>query len=194
MHPVGTNLSQVEMAQQQQNPSSGITVLPKELLEKIFKSLPSKNQRLMGGTCRTIRSIFQETFEEQKQQVLSFLRRIWVTNFTPGIEQLFTPDLEKHLVASKNFVDFSEAINSLYLSIYSNYSEENQHFWKEKYEHTQLEDLSTIELLIEILSPLAHNPIMLLSDDFCSKLPLETVDRLVDKLFENVPLDKLKKL
>ena len=183
----------VETAQQQQNPSSVITDLPQELLEIIFKRLPLKNQRLMGGTCKTIRSISQETFEEQKKQVLSFLKRIWVTNFTPGIEQLFTPDLEKHLVASKNFVDFSEAINSLYLSIYSYYSEENQHFWKEKYEHTQLEDLSTIELLIEILRPLPHNPIMLLSDDFCSKLPLETVDRLVDKLFENVPLDKLEK-
>ena len=175
----------VETAQQQQNPSSGITVLPQELLERIFKSLPSKNQRLMGGTCRTIRSISQETFEEQKKQVLSFLKRIWVTNFTPGIEKL--------LVDSKNFKDFSKAINSFYYSIYVKYHEANERFWKAKYEHTQLEDLSTIELLIEILRPLPHNPIMFLSDDFCSKLPLETVDRLVDKLIENVPLDELEK-
>ena len=194
MNPVkGTNSSQLEVAGPNQNPSSGITVLPQELLERIFKSLPPKNQRLMGGTCRTIRSISQETFEEQKKQVLSFLKRSWVTNFTPGIEQLFTPGIEKLLVDSKNFKDFSKAINSFYYSIYVYYCEEKARFWKEKYEHTQLEDLSTIELLIEILRPLPHNPIMLLSDDFCSKLPLETVDRLVDKLFENVPLDKLEK-
>ena len=77
MNPVkGTNSSQLEVAGPNQNPSSGITVLPQELLERIFKSLPSKNQRLMGGTCRTIRSISQETFEEQKKQVLSFLKTI----------------------------------------------------------------------------------------------------------------------
>jgi hypothetical protein len=149
----------VETAQQQQNPSLGITVLPQELLERIFKSLPPKNQRLMGGTCRTIRSISQETFEEQKKQVLSFLKRSWETEFTP--------DMEKLLVDSKNFKQFSEAINSFFTSIFHMHGKANLHFWKTKYEHAKLEDPSTIELLFEILSsspcnPIC-NPIMLLS-------------------------------
>ena len=148
----------VETAQQQQNPSSGITVLPQELLERIFKSLPLKNQRLMGGTCKTIRSISQETFEEQKKQVLSFLKRIWETEFTPDIEEL--------LDDSKNFIDFSKDINDFFWYIFHMHGSAPQHFWKTKYELTKLEDLSTIELLFEILSsPITSpcNPFMTLS-------------------------------
>ncbi len=170
MNPVErTDSSPVETAQQQQNPSSGITVLPQELLVRIFTNLPLENQRLMGGTCKTFRSISQEAFLEQKEQVLSFLKTILGAKFTPGIEEL--------LVASKNFKEFSNVLV---------FSEEGHRFRplliKAINELPALDDFSTIEFLDDALhddSPLFH-----LSYDFCSKIPQETVDKLVSMLIK----------
>jgi hypothetical protein len=170
MNPVqGTNLSQLEAPQQQQNSSSGITVLPHELFDKIFKNLPLKNQRLMGGTCKTFRSISQEAFLEQKEQVVSFLKRILGTKFTP--------DIEKLLVASKNFKEFSNVLR---------FSEEGGRFHplliKAINELPALDDLSTIEFLDDALHE--DSPLFDLSYDSCSKIPQETVDKLVSMLIK----------
>jgi hypothetical protein len=182
MNPVqGTNSSQLEATQQNQNPSLGITVLPQELLEKIFTGLSRKNLSLMALTCKTFHIISKTAFLEKKQQVQSFLKRSWGTEFTQ--------DIEERSVNSKDFEEFKKVINRFYSSIYFKYFLATDFFWQKKYAHTQLEDLSTIELLHEILDPSPVTPIMLLPGDFCSKLPLETVDTLVDMLIEKRTLD-----
>ncbi|NDE63255.1 MAG: hypothetical protein EB053_02745 [Chlamydiae bacterium] len=185
MNPVErTNLSQLEAPQQKQSPSSGITVLSPELLDKIIKSLPEENQRLMGGTCKTFHEII---FSAQKEQVLSFLKRSW-----GGI---FTKDLELLSGNSKNLKEFKAHIKDFYQSVLPMDSEadlccqEHSRFCLEKYAHTQLEDLSTIILIDKILdSNTLLTPIMFLPGHFYEELPLKTVDRLVDMLIEKYTL------
>jgi hypothetical protein len=173
MNPVqGTNSSKLEAPEQ--NPSEGITVLPHELFDKIFKNLPLKNQRLMGGTCKTFREIYKTTFSEQKEQVVSFLKRILGTKFTPGIEKL--------IVDSKDFKAIGKVIEDRIWTIKCDVVELSTLLLPQAiYTHTQLEDLSTIELLHDLLEV---SPILYLPSDFYSKIPQGTVDRLADMLIE----------
>ena len=182
MHPVGTNSSQVEVAGPNQNPSSGITVLPQELLERIFKSLPPKNQSFMAQTCKKFHEISKLTFIELKQQVLPFLKRILGTKLPEDIKQ--------RLDNSNNFAEFSSVINDRIWPIECDMAEEFKPFRlllpQAINTSTQLKDLSPIELLHEILEV---SPIFFISDDFYSRIPQETVDRLVDMLIEKHGLE-----
>ncbi|MBU6149728.1 MAG: F-box protein, partial [Verrucomicrobia bacterium] len=176
MNPVHeTNLSQLGAPQQKQNPSLGITDLPKELLEDIFKRLLPKNLSRMAQTSKTFREISITAFLEQKLQVQSFLKRILGTN-------IFTSEIEQHLVNSKNFKEFGKVIEDHICPIPCEVGKQFTRLLPEAiYKHTQLEDLSTIELLHEILE---LSPIFYLPNDFCTKIPQETSDRLVDMLIE----------
>lgn len=169
MNPVQeTNSSPVETTQQKQNPSSGITDLPDDLLVRIFKSLPPKILSHIEKTCKTFHEISKTTFSEQKNQVQSFLKRILCTKLPQ--------DTEQGLVNSKNFAEFSSVINDRICPISPQAINA----------YTQLKDLLAIELLHELLSV---SPIFYLSHDFCSKIPQETVDRLEDMLIEKHGLE-----
>gem|GEM_PF-1952314 len=164
----------VETAQQQQNPSLGITDLPDDLLVGIFTNLLPKNQGLMAQTCTTFGGISKTAFLVQKQQVLSFLKTI--------LKENFTPDIESHLVKTINFKQFSKVINDHICTIECEEDERFRHLLPKAINAcTQLKDLSTIKLLHELLSV---SPIFYLSHDFCSKIPQETVDRLEGMLIE----------
>lgn len=141
----------------------------------------------MAQTCNKFHEISKTTFIEQKQQVLPFLKRILGTKFTEDIKQ--------RLDNSKNFAEFSSVVNDRIWPIECDMSEEFKPFRlllpQAINTSTQLKDLSPIELLHEILEV---SPIFYISDDFYSRIPQETVDRLVDMLIEQHGLKNTLKL
>lgn len=181
MNPVGSKKpSQFEEARQEQNPSSGITALPQVLLEEIFKSLPPQNLSRIAQTCTSFCDISKTAFSEQKLQLKTFLKRILGTKF-------FTPEIEQLIDNSKNFKELKSVIeNHIWPIECEEFEKHDLLFLQAIATHTQPEDLSTIKLLHEILE---LSPILYLSNDFCSNLPLETVDTLVDMLIKKHDLD-----
>jgi hypothetical protein len=175
MNPVqGTNPSKLEAPEQ--NPSKGIRVLPQDLLESIFKRLTPKNQSRMARTCTTFREISKTTFPEQKLQVQSFLKRI--------LDSAVSEEINQRIVNSKNFIELGMVIKTHTLPIESGVDSLGRFrllLQQAICERTQLEDLSTIELLHDLLEV---SPILYLPTDFYSKTPQETVDRLADMLIE----------